>query len=90
MPARLTIHCAYSRAAREAGVERIVHISITNPSEDSRLEYFRGKGFVERALKESGMSYAILRPTVLFGKEDILINNIAWALRKLPVVGRVR
>jgi NADH dehydrogenase len=51
------------------------------------LEYFRGKAFVERALKESGMSYAILRPAVLFGKEDILINNIAWALRRLPVAG---
>lgn len=74
-------------AAKEAGVERIVHISITNPSEDSRLEYFRGKGFLERALKESDISYAILRPAVIFGMEDILINNIAWALRKLPVVG---
>jgi NADH dehydrogenase len=74
-------------AAREAGVERVVHVSITNPSEDSHLEYFQGKGRLERALRESGLSYAILRPTVLFGKEDILINNIAWLLRRLPVVG---
>jgi len=75
------------KAAKEAGVKRVVHVSITNPSEDSTLEYFHGKAVLERALRESGMSYAILRPTVLFGKEDILINNIAWALRKLPVVG---
>jgi NADH dehydrogenase len=75
------------RAARAAGVRRIVHVSITNPSEDSHLEYFRGKAQLERALIESGLSYAILRPTVLFGKEDILINNIAWALRRLPVFG---
>jgi NADH dehydrogenase len=72
-------------AAKEAGVERIVHISITNPSEDSHLEYFSGKAKLEQALRDSGLSYAILRPTVLFGKEDILINNIAWVLRRLPV-----
>jgi uncharacterized protein YbjT (DUF2867 family) len=74
-------------AAKEAGVRRVVHVSITNPSEDSPLEYFRGKAKLERALSESGLSYAILRPAVLFGKEDILINNIAWALRHLPVFG---
>jgi NADH dehydrogenase len=73
--------------AKEAGVERIVHISITNPSVDSHLEYFSGKAKLEQALKDSGLSYSILRPTVLFGKEDILINNIAWALRRLPVFG---
>jgi len=74
-------------AAKEACVERIVHVSITNPSEESPLEYFSGKAKLERALADSGISHAILRPTVLFGKEDILINNIAWALRRLPVFG---
>ncbi len=74
-------------AARRAGVRRVVHVSITNPSEDSPLEYFSGKARLERALTESGLSYAILRPTVLFGKEDILINNIAWLLRHLPLFG---
>ncbi len=74
-------------AAQKAGVERIVHVSITNPSLDSPLEYFSGKAHLEEALKASGISYAILRPTVLFGKEDILINNIAWMLRKSPIFG---
>lgn len=74
-------------AAREAGVRRVVHVSITNPSEDSPLEYFSGKAKLERSLIESGLSYAILRPTVLFGEEDILINNIAWILRRFPVFG---
>ena len=74
-------------AAKVAGVERVVHVSITNPSEDSALEYFSGKAKLERALREGGLSYAILRPTVLFGKEDILVNNIAWTLRRLPVFG---
>lgn len=74
-------------AAKEAGIQRIVHISITNPSEDSRFEYFSGKAKIERMLIESGMSYAILRPAVIFGPEDILINNIVWFLRKFPVFG---
>lgn len=74
-------------AAKEAGVRRIVHVSITNPSIDSPLEYFRGKAELERALRETGVSYAILRPAVLFGGEDILVNNIAWTLRRLPIFG---
>jgi uncharacterized protein YbjT (DUF2867 family) len=74
-------------AAKDAGVGRVVHVSITHPSEDSPLEYFRGKARLERALVESGLSYAILRPAVLFGAEDILINNIAWTLRRFPVFG---
>ena len=74
-------------AAKRAGVKRIVHISITNPSLDSLLEYFAGKARLEQAILDFGFSHAILRPTVLFGKEDILINNIAWTLRHLPVFG---
>jgi len=74
-------------AAKAAGVSRIVHVSITNPSLASPLEYFSGKAKLEAALQNLGVSYAILRPTVLFGKEDILINNIAWMLRTFPVFG---
>jgi uncharacterized protein YbjT (DUF2867 family) len=74
-------------AAVQAGVKRIVHISITNPSADSHLPYFWGKAANEKAVMDSGMGYAILRPTVLFGKEDVLINNIAWLLRRFPVFG---
>ena len=72
-------------AAREAGVRRMVHVSITNPSVDSPLPYFRGKGLVEQAVRESGLSYAIVRPALLFGEGDILLNNIAWALRRFPL-----
>ncbi len=72
-------------AAKLARVGRVVHVTITNPSEDSPLEYFRGKAELERDLIEAGLSYAILRPAVLFGREDILINNIAWVLRHFPV-----
>jgi uncharacterized protein YbjT (DUF2867 family) len=72
-------------AAKDAGVGKIVHISITNPSLDSPLAYFRGKAQVERALQQSGVRHAILRPTVIFGAEGILVNNIAWLARHLPV-----
>ncbi|MEE9613651.1 MAG: NAD(P)H-binding protein [Thermodesulfobacteriota bacterium] len=72
------------RAAAEAEVKRFVHVSITNPDEDSTSGYLRGKALMERTLKESGLSYAIVRPTVLFGREDILFNNIAWLLRRFP------
>ncbi len=74
-------------AAKRAGVTRVVHISITNPSEESDLEYFRGKAEIERLLIDSGLPYSILRPAVLFGDEGILINNIAWLLRKFPLFG---
>ena len=72
-------------AAKEAGVSRIVHISITNPSHGSPLPYFKGKAIVEQAIIDSGLSYAIVRPALIFGLEDILINNIAWLLRRFPV-----
>ena len=72
-------------AAKAAGVKRIVHISIANPSAESHLPYYWGKAANEKAVIESGMSYAILRPTVLVGGgEDILINNIAYLLRHFP------
>ena len=73
------------QAAKDAGVSRIVHVSITNPSLNSSLPYFRGKAQVEEAIIDSGISYAIIRPTVIFGIEDILINNIAWMLRRFPL-----
>jgi uncharacterized protein YbjT (DUF2867 family) len=72
-------------AARQAGVRRFVQISITNAAASSPLPYFRGKGLIENTLRESGLSHAIVRPTVIFGPEDILINNIAWSLRSFPV-----
>lgn len=76
---------ALFNAARRAGVERVVHVSITNPALDSPRDYFRGKALVEHALAEVGLPYAIVRPTVVFGREDVLVNNIAWLLRRFPV-----
>ena len=74
-------------AAARAGVRRIVHLSVINASHDAPTAYFRAKATVEDALIGSGMSYAIVRPTVTFGPGDILLNNLAWTLRRLPVFG---
>jgi len=76
---------ALFEAAADAGVERIVHISITKPSLDSPLPYFHGKALVEQALRETGLAHTIVRPTVVFGRGDVLLNNIAWLLRRLPI-----
>ena len=73
------------RAAEEAGIKRIVHVSVTNANENSPLPYFKGKGAIEKAIIDSKLSYAIIRPTLTFGIDDILINNISWLLRKSPV-----
>lgn len=77
------------QAACEAGVRRIVHVSIANPDPQSHLSYYRGKAQIEALIRESGLSYAILRPAVLFGgetpAEDVLLNNIAWLLRRFPI-----
>jgi uncharacterized protein YbjT (DUF2867 family) len=73
------------RAARDAGVRRIVHVSVTSPSPDSPLPYFRGKAEAESDVRASGLGYAIVRPTLVFGPSDILVNNIAWGLRRTPV-----
>ncbi|MBI5434757.1 MAG: NAD(P)H-binding protein [Planctomycetes bacterium] len=72
-------------AARRAGVRRIVHTSIAKPDLGSSLSYYRGKAEVERALRASGVGHAILRPTVLFGDGDVLLNNIAWCVRRFPL-----
>jgi NADH dehydrogenase len=73
------------RTARDAGVRRIVHISVSNPSPDSPYPYFRGKAEIERRLAELGIEHSIVRPTLVFGSKDILVNNIAWILRRFPL-----
>jgi NADH dehydrogenase len=73
------------QAARRAGVAKVVHVSILHPSAASPYPYFRGKALVERALAETGLAYAVLRPSILFDERAVLINNIAWLLRRLPV-----
>jgi uncharacterized protein YbjT (DUF2867 family) len=72
-------------AARRAGVLRVVHIGVTNASEDSPFPYFRYKALADREVRASKLSYAIVRPTLVFGVGDLLLNNVAWALRHFPL-----
>ncbi len=74
-------------AAKRAGVKRIVHVSILHAEEADDLGYYKGKHELEQALEATGLSHAIVRPGVLFGRGDILVNNISWVLRHLPLFG---
>lgn len=74
-------------AARRAGVRRIVHLSVVGANPDAPTPYTRAKGQLEGILRSSGLEWAIIRPTLTYGPNDILVNNLAWALRRLPVYG---
>jgi NADH dehydrogenase len=72
-------------AARAHEVRKIVHVSVSNADEQCDLPYYRNKGRIERLVKESAVAHTILRPAIVVGPGDILINNIAYFLRRLPV-----
>jgi uncharacterized protein YbjT (DUF2867 family) len=74
-----------AEAARAAGVRRIVHISVSNPGADSPFAYFRGKAAAEEAIRSAGIPCSVIRPTLVFGREDVLINNMAWLMRRMPL-----
>jgi len=73
-------------AAKDAGVRRVVHVSVSNASMESPLGYYRGKALVEQALREAGVGHAIVRPTLVVGPKDVLTNNIAWFIRRFPLI----
>lgn len=73
------------QAAKRAGIRKIIHLSVSNPSPQSPLHYFRGKAIVEQRLQESGLAHTILRPTLIFGAGDLLLNNIAYFVRRFPL-----
>ena len=75
------------QAARDARVRRVVHVSVSNCHADDRLAYYRGKAEAEQLVRDSGLEYAIVRPTLIYADGDILLNNIAWLMRHLPVFG---
>jgi NADH dehydrogenase len=74
-------------AARDAGVKRVVHVSVVNATADGETPYVRAKAALESVVRSSGLEWVIVRPTLTYGPGDILINNLAWALRRLPVYG---
>ena len=78
---------ALLEAARTAGVRRIIHVSVINATLDAETPYVRAKAALEALVRSSGLEWVIVRPTLLYGPGDILINNLAWALRRLPIYG---
>ena len=76
---------ALFEAAAKVGVGRIVHFSVANASSKCRLPYFRGKGQVEEILMGMGIPHTIIKPTLVFGEGYLLLNNMAWALRRFRV-----
>jgi NADH dehydrogenase len=77
---------ALMAAARRCKTSKFVQVSVSNASLASPLGYYRGKAEVERDLRDSGLSYGIVRPTLVVGPNDVLTNNMAWFLRRSPLV----
>jgi uncharacterized protein YbjT (DUF2867 family) len=79
-PARL------ARLAREAGVERLIHISAIGADPRSRSLYARSKAQGEAAVRDSFPTATILRPSIVFGPEDQFFNRFAAMAMVLPVL----
>jgi len=78
---------ALVQAAERAGVRRIVHVSVAHADASSPYPYFRAKAEVEQALLDSPAPVAIVRPSLIFGGASVLLDNLAWILRRAPVFG---
>ena len=74
-------------AAKQAGVRQFIYISGAAADENSTHPGFRAKGRAERAIRESGLTYTIFRPSLVYGPEDKVVNGLARALRFAPLFG---
>ncbi len=75
-----------ARAAKQAGVKRFVYLSGVGAAPDARYHWFRAKWRAETAVRESGMTYTIIRPSWVFGPEDVALNRFLGMSRFLPFV----
>lgn len=73
-------------ACRETGVARVLHMSALNAAPDGPSDYLRSKGEAEAILRSSGLETTILRPSVVFGREDKFLNTFAALLKMSPVM----
>lgn len=73
-------------AAKAAGADALVHVSAIGADPASASAYGRSKGDGEAAVRAAFADAAILRPSILFGREDHFINRFAGAMRLSPVV----
>ena len=75
-----------AKAAADAGVTALVHISAIGADTNSAAEYGQSKAGGEAAVHAAFPSAVILRPSIVFGREDQFINRFAGLIRMLPVV----
>ena len=75
--------------ARRAGVERYVYLSGAGANTASDKTWYRAKGFAERAIRNSGLKFAIVQPSWAYGPEDRALNRLAKIARVSPVVPRL-
>ena len=75
-----------AKAAADAGVTALVHISAIGADVHSNAEYGQSKAGGEAAVHAAFPSAVILRPSIVFGREDQFINRFAGLIRMLPVV----
>jgi NADH dehydrogenase len=74
------------RAAKEAGVKSYVYLSGVGAAPDGRFHWLRAKWDAETAVRESGLTYVILRPSWVYGPEDQALNRFLGMSRFLPFV----
>ncbi|MDL2336026.1 MAG: NAD(P)H-binding protein, partial [Chloroflexota bacterium] len=74
------------RAAREAGVQRIVYMSGAGAAIDAPRHWFRVKWRAEQAVRSSGLGYTVIRPTWVYGPGDVSLNRFIKLGRRLPMV----
>ena len=75
-----------ARQARQAAVERLIHISGLGADPTSDSPYVRARGIGEVLVKEAFDGATILRPSVIFGPDDSFFNTLAGIARRTPVL----
>jgi NADH dehydrogenase len=71
--------------AREAGVERLIHVSGIGSDAGSASPYIRSRGEGERVVREAFPTATLIRPSVMFGRGDAFVGPVARMLRRLPI-----
>jgi uncharacterized protein YbjT (DUF2867 family) len=74
------------QAAKDAGVQRIIEVSGLGTKPDKPGSYMQGRYLAEKMVKESGLSWTIIQPSVLFGKDAPFIKGLTDLIRSAPVV----
>ena len=73
-------------AARSAGVNRFLHMSALGTRAGARSRYHQTKWAAEECVRNSGLAWTIIRPSVIYGPEDLSINVLTSVMRRLPFV----